>query len=365
MLKQQKEKILYILSGNEPSTIVRALIFKDEFKKKNIQTNYFQLYSAFIRKLIVVTSCYPTKLVFRILNKLFYYMRVIRLLRIINNYNVIIAVKYVDFKLLKKIKLKSKAILIYDFDDAVWLKMFFGEEEFRKIITLSDMVISDNSYLAQHSLRYNKYSFVVNGPCQIEKFIHYKNSMHVNLKNDNKVVLGWIGSPSTLFYLYKIYDALELIGDRFSNVILKLVGTGNDPLLLPPFEKIEFIKVPYYDQNELIKHVLSFDIGLYPLFLNELSLGRGSLKATIYMAGGIPVVCSSIGVNIEIIKDGINGFIASDTAEWVEKISLLIKDPHLRNKVGQNGFSFVQTNYSIERCFETLLNIINTFQISK
>ncbi|MFC2099076.1 glycosyltransferase, partial [Bacteroidota bacterium] len=212
---------------------------------------------------------------------------------------------------------------------------------------------------ANHASIYNKASFVVNGPCQIENFLSYKNSIINTTNQDRKIILGWIGSPETLFYLYKIYDALELIGEKYPNVILKLVGTGKERFVVPPFEKIKVDTVPTYNQNEMIKQVYSFDIGLYPLFYNELSLGRGSLKATIYMAGGIPVVCSSIGENTKIIKDGNNGLLADDTDEWFEKLSLLIENPILRKKIGENGNKYAATNFSINNCLNHFLEIID------
>ena len=129
--------------------------------------------------------------------------------------------------------------------------------------------------------------------------------------------------------------------------------------MIPPFEKIKVISIPSYDQAEMIKQVFSFDIGLYPLFLNELSLGRGSLKATIYMSGKIPVVCSDIGENLNIIKDKINGFLASDTDEWVKKLSCLIESPALRKEIGKKGFDFVETNYSTENCLNQLFKVIS------
>lgn len=358
MSKLQNKKFLYLLSGTEPSSFVRAVAYKDEFKKRSIQVDYYKLNSKIILKSInYYSSFYPAQLLFRILNKLYFQTRQYYLLNRVSEYDVIIAVKYFSSELLKQIKSKTKAFLIYDFDDAVWLDTLYGKEEFSNIISTVDCVTSDNSYLAKHAFVYNKKSFVVNGPCQIEKFISYKNSDNKLASPDKTITLGWVGSPSTLFYLYKIYDALEIIGAKYSNVILKLVGTGSEKLLIPPFEKIKVVSIATYDQNEMIKQVYSFDIGLYPLFLNELSLGRGSLKATVYMSGSVPVVCSAIGENTNIIQDGINGFLAANTEEWVEKLSLLIENPTLSKEIGENGFIFAEANYSINNCISQLLNV--------
>jgi len=359
VLKQQNNKFLYILSGSEPSSFVRALVYKEEFRNREVHVEYYSLNSKYLAKSINFFShIHPIQLLFRILSKLYFLTRKYYLLKRVSKYDIIIAIKYIDSELLRQIKSKSKALLIYDFDDAVWLDMFYGEEEFSRKVSAVDCITSDNSYLAKHASLYNKNSFVVKGPCQIEKFISFKNSDNKLVSSDKIITLGWIGSPSTLFYLYKIYDALEQIGEKYPNVILKLVGTGNERLLLPPFEKIKVVTIPTYDQNEMIKQVYTFDIGLYPLLLNELSLGRGSLKATIYMSGKVPIVCSAVGENTNIIQDGINGFLASNTEEWVEKLSILIDNSTLRIEIGKNGFDYAENNYTIKNCLNLLLNII-------
>ena len=65
------------------------------------------------------------------------------------------------------------------------------------------------------------------------------------------------------------------------------------------------------------------------------------------MAAGIPTVMSPVGVNKEIIQDGKNGFLASSTEEWVEKLSLLIDSLELRIKFSINGRKTVEEKYSV------------------
>ena len=55
------------------------------------------------------------------------------------------------------------------------------------------------------------------------------------------------------------------------------------------------------------------------------------------MALEIPVVASSVGVNKEIIRDGSNGFLASTTEEWIDKLTRLIHDLDLRKRLGKAG----------------------------
>ena len=65
------------------------------------------------------------------------------------------------------------------------------------------------------------------------------------------------------------------------------------------------------------------------------------------MSLGIPTIMSPVGVNSEIITNGENGFLADGTADWVEKISLLIENENLRKVLGEKGKETVQERFSV------------------
>ena len=81
-------------------------------------------------------------------------------------------------------------------------------------------------------------------------------------------------------------------------------------------------------------------------------------KAILYMSMGIPCVCSPVGVNKEIIVDGINGFLANSEEEWIEKLSCLIRDPELRGRFGEAGRSTVIDKYSLKSNAPKYLDIL-------
>jgi glycosyltransferase involved in cell wall biosynthesis len=96
-----------------------------------------------------------------------------------------------------------------------------------------------------------------------------------------------------------------------------------------------------------------------PLPDDEWAKGKCGLKGLQYMALKIPTIMSPVGVNSEIIKDGINGFLAKKTDEWVEKISLLIDSEDLRKKIGGKGRQTVIEKYSFESQKQKYLNCFN------
>ena len=75
------------------------------------------------------------------------------------------------------------------------------------------------------------------------------------------------------------------------------------------------------------------------------------------MALEIPTVMSPVGVNTEIIRDGVNGFLASSISEWVEKISLLIDSKDLHDRVGAEARRTVEERYSVNSQKENYLRL--------
>lgn len=74
------------------------------------------------------------------------------------------------------------------------------------------------------------------------------------------------------------------------------------------------------------------------------------------MALEIPTIMSPVGVNTEIIKDGKNGFLASEINEWLEKTSRLIENSDLRTSVGKEARKTVIDHYSVESQKNRYLN---------
>ena len=352
-MKQSNKKILYLLFNSYPSAWVRGKIYQQHYESVEYIVHYEDVFSPFLESLLTFAQ---SKIVFRILRKIltiiqsFYVsLQLKRILLIAKEYDVVIVIKSANAEFIKKLKQSTTAKLVYDFDDSIWLPYFYGKKIFMEIISNVDFVTCDNKYLAKKAMEYNSNSFVVNGPAQIDLAL---KSERTRSESDPEIILGWIGSQSTLFYLYSILDPLEILGNKYPKCKLQIVGCGiNYRQFIPSFENIRCEFIPNYSKNEMFGYVKNFDIGLYPLFNNEMSLGRGFLKATIYMSAGVPVVLSRLGCNIDLVKDGVNGLLASNTDEWVTKMSLLIEKPNLRLSIGKAGAKTVAEQLNTKMCF--------------
>ncbi|MGQ9863339.1 MAG: glycosyltransferase family 4 protein [Bacteroidia bacterium] len=242
---------------------------------------------------------------------------------------------------------KAGVKLIFDFDDAIWLpsvspanKAFSWLKSPRKvpeILSLADKVIAGNAYLAAYARTYNPNTTII--PTTIDTEYHVPKPTPPR----NQVILGWTGSASTNAYLQEFLPVLSRLKEKYpSHVSFYMIS--DRPLSVPaPF--LHFI--PWKKETE-IKDLYRFDIGIMPLPDTPWTRGKCGLKGLQYMALEIPTVMSPVGVNTEIIQDGENGFLAATEEEWIEKLSLLIESPQLREKLGKAGRKTVVEKYSVE-----------------
>ena len=96
-----------------------------------------------------------------------------------------------------------------------------------------------------------------------------------------------------------------------------------------------------------------------PLHPGPFEEGKCGYKLVQYMACGLPVIASPVGVNSRIVEPGITGFLASSTEEWVKALVTLSKDASLRNEMGKAGRKKVEREYNLQfaaRLLEILIN---------
>ena len=240
-----------------------------------------------------------------------------------------------------------KKPLIFDFDDAIFLtssskpnsfiERFKNPIKTAKVIKLSSHIIAGNDYLANFAGKYNHRVSVIPTPIDTDKYLPLKS------KNNEKkeVVIGWIGSITTASFLNILKNVFIVLSYRFPAIKFKIVGAEFNGS-----EKLDVIN-KVWRLNEEINDLQDFDIGIMPVPDNEWTKGKCGFKAILYMSMGIPCICSPVGMNKQIISDGINGFLSFSEKEWIEKLSILIKNPEERREIGIRGRKTVKEHYSL------------------
>lgn len=230
--------------------------------------------------------------------------------------------------------------VIYDFDDAIMYYDAHPERKpshrkhtkpFERTVKLANMVIAGNSYLAELAEEFNPNVEILPTGLDINTY-----RCQVEPKNDDKIRLVWIGSKSTLGHLAEIKPALEEIGSVFDNVVLRIICDEFFDLHNMQVEK------RYWSLETQALDLVTSDIGLAPLPDNRFTRGKCGFKILQYAAAGLPLVVSPVGVNAEYVQEKINGFLVKSSSDWIDKISLLIKEPKLRKRMGEAARADVQ-----------------------
>ena len=253
---------------------------------------------------------------------------------------------------------RSGVPMIFDFDDAIFVSYkspsngylsylkFAGKTA--EICRLSTHIMAGNEFLADYARETNKNVTIIPTTIDTDKYALVERAYE-----PENLTIGWSGSFSTVQHLDTIRELLQELA-KTEQFHLRVIGTAAYDL---PGVKVEAIQ--WRSETEL-DDLRRIDIGLMPLPDDNWSKGKCGLKALQYMALGIPTICSPVGVNSTIIKDGENGFLAESREEWIEKIKRLIHSPELRQKLGYAGRETVEREYSAKVVAPTVLEVFRS-----
>ncbi len=247
--------------------------------------------------------------------------------------------------------------MIVDYDDALfhqydqhsntWIRRLLGTK-IADVMQAADTVVVGNRYLADYAHR-NGASDVVEIPTVVDLG---RYSVSTSNNSTSTFSIGWIGSPSTAPYLRLIATALSQLCQDPS-IRLHLIGLGSIDL-----PGINYTAIPWSEKTE-VEELHRLDVGIMPLPDEPWARGKCGFKLIQYMACGLPVVASPVGVNTEIVTHGVNGYLAETTDEWVSSIRQLQANPKLRHEMGAAGRKRVEEKYSLAVTTPMVLDLVS------
>lgn len=238
-----------------------------------------------------------------------------------------------------------KKKIIYDFDDAIWLKnasdtnrifaFMKTHANVAKICRYAYKVSCGNNYLCNFAKEFN--SQVILNPTTIDTENHHNSvKQHVH----QPPVIGWTGTHSTIRYLDDLIPVLQELSKKYDFEFRVISDLKVDY----PLKNFTFI--PWKKATE-IEDLMQFDIGVMPLSDDPWSKGKCGFKALQYMALGIPALASPVGVNASIIDHGVNGFLCANNDEWYAHLEQLLQDSELIQHMGKKARPKIEQSFSV------------------
>lgn len=246
--------------------------------------------------------------------------------------------------------------VIYDIDDLIYLPKASAANQFVRalrrrdriirIVRAATHVIVCTEHLRAFAAAHNSSVSLISSTIDTDLYQPREHS-----QSRHSITIGWSGSHSTAPYLKALAPALRELSGRFD---IRLLVIGDEEFRM---DGVNVEAHPWLLDRETA-NLAAMDIGVYPLPSEEWVLGKSGLKALQYMGVGVPTVASRIGAACDFIRDGENGFLATSTDEWIDRLSLLIVDPALRSRMGRAGRATVEERFSVKVTAPVYLRII-------
>jgi glycosyltransferase involved in cell wall biosynthesis len=233
--------------------------------------------------------------------------------------------------------------LIVDCDDAIFhrydrhshalVRMALGSK-IDAVMRRADLVIAGSSYLADRARRAGARRVeVVATVVDLNRYPATRPKV-----NADRIVIGWIGSPKTAPYLHSV----ERLLSQMPGISCVAIGAREDQVAGGPF-----VARPWSEATE-VELLRGLDIGIMPLPDEPWTRGKCGYKLIQYMACGLPVVASPVGVNADIVRHGESGFLAATEEQWAEALARLVAQADLRRRMGSAGRERVQSEFSLQ-----------------
>jgi glycosyltransferase involved in cell wall biosynthesis len=356
-----KKKILILCpnpEGYAPAQRLKYEQYLDIFRENGFEVNVSPFISEAFQQIVYRKGHYLQKFFYTLAG---YGRRLLDLFRL-PSYDIIYISLWVTpfgppiFERL--VRLFSRRI-VYDIDDMIFLEgvkskasplisSFKGKNKPVYLFRVSDCVITSTDTIEDFARRLN--SNVVSIPVSVNTGIYTPRTSYDEV--GGKITLGWTGSYTTSPYLHLLDDVLHKLRQKFD---FRLLVMGDENFRI---EGIDVQAIPWKESYE-VETIRRFDIGLYPLPVNDWVLGKGGGKALQYMALGVPTVATGIGANFKIITPGVDGFLVKTDEEWIEALCALIQDQSLRERIGRKGITTIEETYSVNANKGKYLEIFN------
>ncbi len=223
--------------------------------------------------------------------------------------------------------------IVADIDDDPWHMtdanpniMHFDETErmsLEAVLSQADCVTTTNPFLADFVSSFGS-SVIVLPNCLPGEYWHVAKCRHP------KTVIGWIGGLTHYDDLLLVAEPINRLLTERSDIEFHLTVFEEHPF--QPKTKVKILPATL-NLPEYPALFAGIDIGIAPLVDNHFNRSKSDLKFLEYGAARVPCVASDVSTYSRAIRPGQNGFLAANSAQWIEHLTRLIDDATLREQI--------------------------------
>ena len=175
---------------------------------------------------------------------------------------------------------------------------------------------------------------------------------------DERLVIGYTGTPTHLADLEQVGHALEVIADRYKGKVgFLFMGCATERMMrLPGVSTIRF--QPSYREYANSLRRARIDIAIAPLADNRFNRCKSNIKWLEYSACGIPGVYPDLPPYHSSIRHGVTGLLVGKSAEeWVDAIERLIRNPAERSAIADAAHVEIRKEYTLPAAVHRYLDV--------
>jgi hypothetical protein len=243
--------------------------------------------------------------------------------------------------------------VVFDLDDAVFtphpaleprpapVRWLYGPQQALRILERADAVVASTPALAAELLRLGTDSVVLPTVLDASRYAIAEHSAAAR-------IVGWAGTNGGLSYLNPLRHVFEEFARRGTGE-LEVVSSHpwGGPARFRPWRIEEEATV-----------FARFAVGIMPLPDTPYTRSKAGFKLLQYMAAGVPVVASPVGINVELIERSGAGLLADTPAEWKAALERLLGDVDLRRQMATRGRVFLREFADLDAQANTLAALI-------
>lgn len=250
------------------------------------------------------------------------------------------------------IKYVLRKKIIFDFDDSIWMLKGKYNKKVEWIIKLSDAVIVGNKFLHDYAIKFNNRIYIINTVIDTDK---YKFNC-TREKQKSCINICWIGSKPGNNYITNIEHVFINIKTKYKDKVAFFIVSSERPC----FQSFNDYKYLNWSKKVELEILCKSDIGIMPIADSKIARGKCGFKLIQYGSYSLVSVASPIGLNNEIIRNGVNGFLADNEKEWVAKLSFLINNRDVLEKMKRQSRELVISKYSLKATLNNFILIIES-----